>query len=75
MQIDVLSFLYLVIALGLIPIFVLLSMILWRLYKNMDRIDNILRLTEQMIEFTRHIDQLPAIVANKFMSKINNFFR
>lgn len=75
MSIDVLSFLYLVIALGLIPIFVILSMILWRLYKNMDRIDNILRLTEQLISFTKNIDQLPAIVANKFLSKMNSFFK
>lgn len=75
MSIDVLSFLYLVIALGLIPIFVILSMILWRLYKNMDRIDNILRLTEQLISFTKNIDQLPTIVANKFLSKMNSFFK
>lgn len=75
MSIDVLSFLYLVIALGLIPIFVILSMILWRLYKNMDRIDNILRLTEQLISFTKNINQLPAIVANKFLSKMNSFFK
>lgn len=75
MSIDVLSFLYLVIAFGLIPIFVILSMILWRLYKNMDRIDNILRLTEQLISFTKNIDQLPTIVANKFLSKMNSFFK
>lgn len=75
MQIDALTFLYLVLAFGLIPVFVILSMILWRLYKNMDRIDRILELVEQIVEFSRHINEVPAIIANKFLSKINSFFR
>lgn len=75
MQIDALTFLYLVLAFGLIPVFIILSMILWRLYKNMDRIDRILELVEQIVEFSRHINEVPAIIANKFLSKINSFFR
>lgn len=75
MQIDALTFLYLVLAFGLIPVFVILSMILWRLYRNMDRIDRILHLVEQIAEFTRHADQIPTIIANKFLQKVNSFFR
>lgn len=74
-MIDALTFLYLVLAFGLIPVFTLLSMILWRLYKNMDRVDNILTLAEQTVQFTRHIDQVPAMIANKFLTKVNSFFK
>lgn len=74
-MIDALTFLYLVLAFGLIPVFVILSMILWRLYRNMDRIDRILELVEQMVELTRHVNQLPTIIANKFISKFNSFFK
>lgn len=74
MTIDVLTFLYLVIAIGLIPIFTLVSMILWRVYKNMDRIDAILVSLEQGVHFAKNIDKVPGLVANKLMSSVNRFF-
>lgn len=73
-MIDALTFLYLVLAFGLIPVFVILTMILWRIYKNMDRIDKILLFTEQIMEFTRNVDKVPSIIANKFIATINRFF-
>lgn len=75
MSIDVLTFLYLVIALGLIPVFILLSMILWRVYKMMDRVEALLGTTEQVIQFAKNIDRVPALVANKIISGFNSFFK
>lgn len=74
-MIDALTFLYLVLAFGLIPVFVILSMILWRLYKSLDRIDALLVLTEQILYFVKNINEVPTIIANKILSGFNNFIR
>lgn len=74
-MIDALTFLYLVLAFGLIPVFVILSMILWRLYKSLDRIDALLHLTEQILYFVKNINEVPAMIANKILSGFNNFIK
>lgn len=70
-MINALDFLFLVLAFGFIPVFVLVSMILWRIYKNMDRIDNILTFFESIMSFTRHLDQIPGLI----ISKITQYFK
>lgn len=74
-MISILDFLYIVIAVGLIPTFTLLCLILWRIYKNMDRFDRIMTATEQVIDFTKNINQVPALIANKVISGFNSFFK
>lgn len=70
-MINALDFLFLVLAFGFIPVFVLVSMILWRIYKNMDRIDNILTFFESIMLFTRNLDQIPGLI----ISKITQYFK
>lgn len=73
--ISTLDFLYIVLAVGLIPLFTILCMILWRVYKMMDRVEAVLGATEQAIHFAKNIDRVPAIVANKIISGVNRFFK
>lgn len=72
--ISTLDFLYIVLAVGLIPTFTLICMVLWRVYKTMDRVDAVLTTTENVIDFARNIDKVPGIVANKVMAGFNRFF-
>ena len=73
--ISTLDFLYIVLAVGFIPFFTILCMILWRVYKMMDRIESVLNATEQAVHFAKNIDRVPAIIANKIVSGFNSFFK
>lgn len=72
-MIKALDFLYLVLAFGLIPVFVILAMILWRVYKMMDRIELLLGMTEQVIGFAKNIDRVPGMIATKIVNGFHNF--
>lgn len=74
-MISTLDFVYIVLGVGLIPFFILLCMVLWRVYKMMDRVEAVLTTTEQVIEFGKNIDKVPAMVANRLISGFNNFFK
>ena len=74
-MISTLDFLYIVLGVGMIPIFVLLSMVLWRVFKMMDRIESLLTTAEQVIEFSRNIDKVPGIIAQKLISGFHSFFK
>ena len=74
-MISTLDFVYMVLGLGLIPVFVLLSMVLWRVYKMMDHVDNILTFAEQTTEVLSNLNRVPKMLATKFMSGLNSFFR
>ena len=74
-MISTLDFVYMVLGLGLIPVFVLLSMVLWRVYKMMDHVDNILTFAEQTTEVLSNLDRVPKMLATKIMSGLNSFFR
>jgi len=64
-MISTLDFLYVVLALGLISVFVPLSMILWRTYKMMDHVDKIIALVEKTTTF---VSNAPSMVMEKFLS-------
>ena len=74
-MINTLDFVYIVLGVGLIPFFILLCMVLWRVYKMMDRVEAVLTTTEQVIEFGKNIDKVPAMVANRLISGFNSFFK
>lgn len=74
-MISTLDFVYIVLGVGLIPFFILLCMVLWRVYKMMDRVEAVLTTTEQVIEFGKNIDKVPAMVANRLISGFNSFFK
>lgn len=48
-------------------------MILWRVFKMLDRVEAVLKVSEEAIYFAKNIDKIPAIVANKIISAVNNF--
>jgi hypothetical protein len=61
-MISTLDFLWLVLALGVIPIVVLLSMILWRGYVMMTRADNVLSLAEKVSELIANANRIPLAI-------------
>jgi len=73
-MISTLDFVYIVLGVGLIPFFTLLCMVLWRVYKMMDHIDNIITFTERTTEFVSNLDRVPGMLASKVMAKVNKFF-
>lgn len=82
MQIDALSLLYFVLAIGLIPVFVLLCMNLWKLFKLLNHADTVLGTAEDAIKFTKtqavniikNIETAPSRLMNSALSSIRRFF-
>jgi hypothetical protein len=74
-MISTLDFVYVVLGVGLIPFFTLLCMILWRVYKMMDHVDNVMTFVERVINYLNHLDKVPGMVASKIMSSMDNFFK
>lgn len=74
-MIDALTFLYLVLAFGLIPVFVLLCMVLYRVYRLMDRADSLMNVAESVLQALKNIHQMPAMIANGIISRFNSWFK
>lgn len=68
-MINTLDFLYIVLAIGLIPTFTLLCMVLWRVYHMMDRVEAIIGFTEKTAKFVSNIDKVPAMLFDSIVSK------
>ncbi len=66
---NALDILYMVIAIILLPIGTLVSMILWRTYKMMDRIERILNFVDRMVNYTTELEKIPMMIIEKFMGK------
>lgn len=69
MFINTLDILYVVLAIILIPIGTLLSMILWRVYTMMDRVERILNFVDRMVGYTKELEKIPMMIIEKFMGK------
>ncbi len=69
MFINTLDILYVVLAIILIPIGMLLSMILWRVYTMMDRVERILNFVDRMVGYTKELEKIPMMIIEKFMGK------
>ena len=57
MFINTIDILYIVIAIILIPIGTLLSMILWRVYTMLDRVERILAFIDRMVGYTSELEK------------------
>lgn len=68
-MISTLDFVYIVLGVGLIPFFTLLCMVLWRVYKMMDNVHNIIRFTEKTTHFVSNLDKVPNMLFNSIVSK------
>lgn len=73
-MISTLDFVFIVLGVGLIPFFILLCMVLYRAYKMMDHIENILSFTEKTTQFMSNLDRVPMMVATGVIGKIHQFF-
>lgn len=67
MFINTIDILYIVIAIILIPIGTLLSMILWRVYTMLDRVERILAFIDRMVGYTSELEKIPMMIIEKFM--------
>jgi hypothetical protein len=68
-MISTLDFLYIVLAVMLFPIGTLVSMILWRIYKMMDRMERILDFIDRLVEYGKEIEKIPLAIIDKIMGK------
>ncbi|MBC7504064.1 hypothetical protein H7169_03760 [Candidatus Gracilibacteria bacterium] len=64
-----LDILYIVLAIILLPIGTLISMILYRIYKMMDRIERILGFADRVVGYTAEFEKIPMMILNKFLGK------
>jgi hypothetical protein len=69
MYITPLDALYIVLAIILIPIGTLISMILWRIYTMMDRVERILNFVDRVVWYAREFEKIPMMIIEKFMGK------
>jgi hypothetical protein len=69
MFINTIDILYIVLAIILIPIGTLLSMILWRVYTMLDRVERILAFVDRMVGYTSELEKIPMMIIEKFMKK------
>jgi hypothetical protein len=66
---NALDILYMVLAIILLPIGTLLSMILYRTYKMMDRADRILDFVDRIVGYGAELERIPMMLIEKFMKK------
>lgn len=62
-----LDILYIVLAVCLIFVSVPLTMILWRTYKMMDRVEHILAFAERMVWYAKELESIPMKIVERFM--------
>ena len=62
-----LDILYIVLSVCLIFISLPLTMILWRTYKMMDRVESILGFTERLVGYVKEIESIPMKVVERMM--------
>ena len=68
-MLNSLDILYMVLAIVLLPIGTLVSMVLYRVYKMMDRIERILGFADRIIGYTAEFEKIPMMILNKFLGK------
>jgi hypothetical protein len=67
--ISPLDLLLLILAILAIPIGVLFSMILWRVYRMLDRVEKLLDMGMKIVDLIQNIDKIPMMILNKFLGK------
>lgn len=69
MFINTLDLLYMVLVIILLPIGTLISMILWRVYSMMDRVEQILNFVDRMVGYASELEKIPLTIIQKFTGK------
>lgn len=62
-----LDILYIVLSVCLVFICVPLSMILWRVFKMMDRVEHILVFVERMVRYAKELESIPVRILERLM--------
>lgn len=66
---NALDVLYMVLAIILLPIGTLISMILWRVYTMMDRVERILNFVDRIVGYAAEFEKIPMMIIEKFIKK------
>ncbi len=66
---NALDILYMVLAIILLPIGTLLSMVLYRVYRMMDRVEGILGFADRVVSYVSEFEKIPLMIIQKFMGK------
>ncbi len=66
---NALDILYMVLAIILLPIGTLISMVLYRVYKTMDRVERILGFADRVVGYASEFEKIPLMIIQKFMGK------
>ncbi len=67
--INPLDLLFLVLAFVTLPIGILLSMILWRMYRMLDRVERLLDFGLKITNIISNVDKIPMMILEKFLGK------
>jgi hypothetical protein len=67
MTITPLELLYLALTIATISLTIPLSMILWRTYQMMDRVEDILAFVDRIVGYGKEIEKIPMAIIEKFM--------
>ena len=62
-----LDILYIVLSVCLVFVSVPLSMILWRVWKMMDRVEHVLGFVERLVGYGKDLESLPMKIVERFM--------
>lgn len=62
------DFVLIVLWLGLIPVFLLVSMILYRIYRILERVDTTLTLVEQIVRAVHDVRRIPFTIFERLLS-------
>ncbi len=62
-----LDILYIVLSVCLIFLSIPLTMILWRTYKMMDRVETLLAFAERMVGYAKELESIPMKIVERFM--------
>jgi hypothetical protein len=67
--INPLDLLFLILAIMALPIGIMFTMILWRVYRMLDRVEKLLDAGLKIIDIIQNVDKIPMMLLNKFLGK------
>lgn len=67
--INPLDLLFLILAIMTVPIGIMLTMILWRVYRMLDRVEKLLDAGLKIVNLLQNIDKIPMMLLEKFLGK------
>lgn len=69
MTITPLELLYLALTIATISLTIPLSMILWRTYHMMDRVEDILAFVDRIVGYGKEVEKIPMAILERIMGK------